>query len=328
MFIGAVTFTGSIVAILQALGADQVRAADAARQELLNLGALVASSCSRCGSSSSPALWLLIAVTVVALAARLASRRLDRRRRHARRGLDAQQLLRLGRGGVGLPARQRPADHHRRARRLVRCVPVLHHVQGDEPLLHLRHRGWLRHRGAPAGDKDYGEHREITAEGVAELLAEADRRHHPRLRHGRGAGPVRVAELTRQLARAGRRRAVRHPSRGRPPARPHERAAGRGQGALRHRPGDGRDQRRLRRDRRRSRHRRERHREPRRHGGPEQPDRRHARAHSLGGRRRHRLQAVHGRRLRRRPQPAVLPGELPMLFGDAKDRVEDILRAL
>ncbi|MET3963202.1 NAD/NADP transhydrogenase beta subunit [Marmoricola sp. OAE513] len=26
------------------------------------------------------------------------------------------------------------------------CVPVLHHVQGDEPLVHLRHRGWFRHR--------------------------------------------------------------------------------------------------------------------------------------------------------------------------------------
>ena len=80
--------------------------------------------------------------------ARRPSRRLDRRRRHARRRVHAQQLLRLGRGGLGLPARQRPADHHRCARRLLRCVPVLHHVQGDEPLVHLRHRGWLRHRGA------------------------------------------------------------------------------------------------------------------------------------------------------------------------------------
>ena len=34
VFIGAVTFTGSIVAFLQAVGADQVRAADAAGQEL------------------------------------------------------------------------------------------------------------------------------------------------------------------------------------------------------------------------------------------------------------------------------------------------------
>ena len=81
-------------------------------------------------------------------AAGCAPGRLDRRRGHAGGRVDAQQLLRVGRGRVGLPARQRPADHHRRARRLVRCVPVLHHVQGDEPLVHLGHRGRVRHRGA------------------------------------------------------------------------------------------------------------------------------------------------------------------------------------
>ena len=82
-------------------------------------------------------------------AARLASGRLDRRRRHARRGVDAQQLLGLGRRRVGLPAVQRPAHRHRRARRLLRCLPVLHHVQGDEPVVHLRDRRRLRHRGRP-----------------------------------------------------------------------------------------------------------------------------------------------------------------------------------
>ena len=80
-------------------------------------------------------------------AARLAPGRLDRRRRHAGRGVDAQQLLRLGRGRVGLPAQQQPADHHRRPGRLVRCLPVLHHVQGDEPVVHLGHRRRLRRRG-------------------------------------------------------------------------------------------------------------------------------------------------------------------------------------
>ena len=54
-----------------------------------------------------------------------------------------------------------------------------------------------------------------------------------------------------QAARARRRRPVRHPPGRRTPARPHERAARRGQGALRHRARDGRDQRRPRRHRRR-----------------------------------------------------------------------------
>ena len=44
---------------------------------------------------------------------------------------------------------------------------------------------------------------------------------------------------------------------------------------------------------------------------PGQPDRRHAGARGLGGRAGHRLQAVDGHRLRRRAEPAVLPGQHP-----------------
>ena len=46
-------------------------------------------------------------------------------------------------------------------------------------------------------------------------------------------------------------------------------------------------------------------------GGPRQPHRRHAGAAGLGGRERHRLQALDGRRLRRGAEPAVLPREQP-----------------
>ena len=70
----------------------------------------------------------------------------DRRRRHAGRGVDAQQLLRLGGGGDRLHALQRPADRGRRAGRLERRDPVVHHVRGDEPQLHQRDRRRLRHR--------------------------------------------------------------------------------------------------------------------------------------------------------------------------------------
>jgi NAD(P) transhydrogenase subunit beta len=43
------------------------------------------------------------------------------------------------------------ADHHRRAGRLVGRDPQLHHVQGDEPQLHLRHPRRLRRRRRAAG---------------------------------------------------------------------------------------------------------------------------------------------------------------------------------
>ena len=138
--------------IPQAVGADQVQPADAARQERAEPRRPGRRSPrSPCGSSSIPSCgcwswsprspsrsgWHLVASigggdmpVVVSM---------------------LNSLLGLGRGGFGLPARERPADHHRRARRLLRCLPVLHHVQGDEPLVHLRHRWRLRHRGRPVG---------------------------------------------------------------------------------------------------------------------------------------------------------------------------------
>ena len=51
----------------------------------------------------------------------------------------------------------------------------LHHVQGHGPLVHQRHRRRLRlgRRPSVGEAKDYGEHREIDAEGAAELLLDA-----------------------------------------------------------------------------------------------------------------------------------------------------------
>ena len=150
----------------------------------------------------------------------LAPGRLHRRRRHARRGLDAEQLLRLGRGRVGVPARERPADHHRRPGRLLGCLPVLHHVQGDEPLVHLRDRRRLRHRGRPGrrhrlrrAPRDHRRGRRRAAR------RRRLRDHHPRLRHGRRPGPVRRRRADPQAPRARRQRPVRHPPGRRPPAR-------------------------------------------------------------------------------------------------------------
>ena len=149
VFIGAVTFTGSIVANLKLSARIKSAPLMLPGKNILNVGALVVFVALTVWFVIDPQLWLLVGGHRAGAAARLAPGRLDRRRRHAGGGVDAQQLLRLGRGGVGLPARQRPADHHRRAGRLLRCLPVLHHVQGDEPVVHLRHRRRLRHRGGP-----------------------------------------------------------------------------------------------------------------------------------------------------------------------------------
>ena len=75
----------------------------------------------------------------------------DRRRRHAGRDLDAELLFRLGRRRHRLHARQLGADHHRRAGRLIRRDPVLHHVPRDEPLLHLGDPRRLRRRDRGRG---------------------------------------------------------------------------------------------------------------------------------------------------------------------------------
>jgi NAD(P) transhydrogenase subunit beta len=175
VFIGAVTFTGSIVAYLKLsakmksaplmLPGTRGQPRHHRRFVVMTVVYVLVPH-----DNDVPAAVLLGIMTLLALFLgwHLV---LDRRRRHAGRRVDAQQLLRLGGGRGGLPAQQRPAHHHRRARRLLRCLPVLHHVQGDEPLVHLGHRGRLRCRGgAVSEDKDYGEHREITAVGVAELL--------------------------------------------------------------------------------------------------------------------------------------------------------------
>ena len=96
----------------------------------------------------------------------------DRRRRHAGGGVDAEQLLRLGGGGDRLHALERPADRHRRAGRLERRDPVLHHVPRDEPQLHQRDRGRLRHRAAAR----------LRPAGGAQPAGEVNRRSSPRRR--------------------------------------------------------------------------------------------------------------------------------------------------
>ena len=166
--------------------------------------------------------------------------------------------------------------------------------------------------GTLASDVDYGEHREITAEGAADLLTEA---HSVMITPGYGMAVAQaqypVAELTRKLRERGIDvRFGIHPVAGRLPGHmnvllaeakvpydivlemdevnPDMPETGCGPG-----------------------HRRQRHREPRGHGRPRQPDRRDAGPDRVAGQGRDRVQALHGHRLRRRAEPAVLQGQHP-----------------
>jgi hypothetical protein len=132
-----------------------------------------------------------------------------------------------------------------------------------------------------------------------------------RLWHGDRAGAVRRGRPDLEASRARGERTFRHPPGRRATARAHERAARRGQGALRHRAGDGRDQRGSLRHRRRARDRRQRHRQPGGVGGAQLPHRRHAGAGGVARARRDRLQTFDGDWLCRGAEPAVLQGQHP-----------------
>ncbi len=151
-----------------------------------------------------------------------------------------------------------------------------------------------------------GEQIAIDTEGVAAALNDADRSSSClatawRWRRRKGRFPNSPASCVRR-ARKCASRSTRLPV----AAGPHERAARRSQGALRHRSGNGRDQRGLPEHRRRHRHRLQRHRQPGRPGRPELPDRRHAGSGSVEGQAGLRVQARPGHGLFRNRESAVL----------------------
>ena len=144
--IGAVTFTGSIIAFLKLDGRMSGKPIMLPVRHQVNL----LSRCRHCdydhiaGDDREP--FGLLADRSSVADFRRPHHHPDRRRGYAGRGFNAQFLFRLGGGGHRLHARQSGADHHRRLGRLVRRDPVLHYVQGHEPLVHLGHIRRLRRR--------------------------------------------------------------------------------------------------------------------------------------------------------------------------------------
>ena len=101
-----------------------------------------------------------------------------RRCGHAGGGVDAQLVFGLGGRRYRLLAEQLDADHRRLAGRLERRDPLVHHVQGDEPLVLQCHprRIWRRRGCRRPGGRTAGAQREVRF-GRRRRLPADQRRH-------------------------------------------------------------------------------------------------------------------------------------------------------
>ncbi len=151
-FVGAITFSGSVIAFgkLAGLG-KKFRLFSSAPvvfkgQHALNL--ILALAMIGFGTAfflADGKAWVPFLVMLgIAFALGLLIIIPDRRGRHAGGDQHAQQLLGLGGRGDRLLAQQHHAHRRRKPRRLLGRDPLLHHVQGDEPLVHLGDHGRLR----------------------------------------------------------------------------------------------------------------------------------------------------------------------------------------
>ncbi len=174
VFIGAVTFTGSIVAFLKLSARIRSKPLMLPGKNVLNLGALVAFAAFTTWFVIDPQLWLLIVVLVIALLLGL----------HlvaSIGGGDMPVVVSMLNSYSGWAA---AASGFLLENDLLIITGALVGSSGAY-LSYIMCRAMNRSfisviaggfgiEAGPAEDKDYGEHREITAAGVAELLGEAD----------------------------------------------------------------------------------------------------------------------------------------------------------
>ncbi|KAA1430065.1 Re/Si-specific NAD(P)(+) transhydrogenase subunit beta [Mycolicibacter arupensis] len=200
VFIGAVTFTGSIVANLKLSARMKSNPLMLPGKNFLNIGALVAFVACTVWFVHEPQLWLLIAVTVLALA-------LGWHLVASIGGGDMPVVVSMLNSYSGWAA---AASGFLLSNDLLIITGALVGSSGaylsyimckamNRSFISVIAGGFGIEAG-PSEDKDYGEHREITAEGVAELLSGADS---VIITPGYGMAVAQaqygVAELTRKL---------------------------------------------------------------------------------------------------------------------------------
>jgi proton-translocating NAD(P)+ transhydrogenase subunit beta len=204
VFIGAVTFTGSIVAFLKLSARIKSNPLMLPGKNFLNVGALVAFVALTAWFVISPNIWLLVAVTVIALL-------LGWHLVASIGGGDMPVVVSMLNSYSGWAA---AASGFLLGNDLLIITGALVGSSGaylsyimckamNRSFISVIAGGFGIEAG-PAEDKDYGEHREITADGVAELLASADS---VVITPGYGMAVAQaqygVAELTRKLRERG-----------------------------------------------------------------------------------------------------------------------------
>ncbi len=151
--IGAITFSGSIIAFAKLDGRMSGAPIMLPARHLINLALAADADHPDRAVLHQRQPHLVLGDHRRRARARRADHHPDRRRRHAGRRLDAELLFGLGGRRYRLHSRQQRADHHRRAGRLLRRDPVLHHVQGHEPVVHLGDPRRLRRRDRRGGEQ-------------------------------------------------------------------------------------------------------------------------------------------------------------------------------